>query len=62
MPEYGLSRYTQLSYVFSSAGLTWWYDGDKAQAVAEAKKSQKDLGGNKGIQEFRYWREFKENN
>lgn len=62
MPEYGLSRYTQLSFVFSSAGLTWWYDADKAKAVAEAKKSQKDLGGNKGIQEFRYWREFKENN
>ena len=60
MPEYGISRFTQLSFVFGTAGLTWWFDADKANAIAEAKKSKKDLGGNKNIIEFTFWRDFNE--
>lgn len=58
MPSFGISRYTQLSYVYSAAGLLWWSDPAKASALAEAKKSKKDLGGNKNIVEFSFWRDF----
>jgi len=60
MPEYGIGRYTQLAYVFSSAGLTWWADPEKVAALNEAKKNKTDLGGNKGVIEFRYWKDFSE--
>ncbi|MBK7032118.1 MAG: hypothetical protein IPH49_02340 [Ignavibacteria bacterium] len=60
MPEYGISRFTQLSYVYGTAGLLWWYDGEKATALAEAKKNKTDLGGNKNIIEFTFWRDFNE--
>jgi microcin C transport system substrate-binding protein len=60
MPEYGIGRYAQLSFVYGTAALTWWYDAEKASALAEAKKSKKDLGGEKGILEYRYWREYSE--
>ncbi len=62
MPEYGISRYTQLSYIYGTAGLTWWYDAEKADALAEARKDKKDLGGSKGVIEFRFWRDFKDGN
>ncbi len=60
MPEYGISRYTQLSYVFSAAGLTWWADPEKIAALEDARKNKKDLGGNKEIVEFRFWKNFSE--
>ena len=58
MPEYGIGRYTQLSYVFGAAGLTWWSDDEKTAKLAEARKNKTDLGGNKGVTEFRYWKDF----
>lgn len=58
MPKYGLGRYTQLSFVYGTAGLSWWYDKEKADALAEARKSKKDLGGEKGILVHDYWRNF----
>lgn len=58
MPEYGIGRYTQLSYVFGAAGLTWWHDDEKASKLSEARKNKTDLGGNKGVTEFRYWKDF----
>ncbi|MBK9183592.1 MAG: hypothetical protein IPM83_10830 [Ignavibacteria bacterium] len=60
MPEYGISRFTQLSYVYGTAGLLWWYDSEKATALVEAKKNKTDLGGNKNIIEFTFWRDFNE--
>jgi hypothetical protein len=59
MPEYGVGRYTQLSFVYGTAGLTWWADPEKVEALAAAKKEKKDLGGEKTIKEYRYWRDFK---
>lgn len=58
MPDYGVGRYTQLSTVFLFAGVTWWYDAEKAAKLAEARKNKTDLGGNKGVTEFRYWKDF----
>lgn len=58
MPEYGVGRYTQLSTVSLFAGVTWWYDAEKAAKLAEARKNKTDLGGNKGVTEFRYWKDF----
>ncbi len=59
MPEYVLPRQAQLSYVYQTIALTWWYEPEKAAAIAEAKKSKKDLGGNKDIQEVLYWKNLK---
>lgn len=59
MPEYVLPRQAQLSYVYQTIALTWWYEPEKAAAITEAKKSNKDLGGNKNIQEILYWKNLK---
>lgn len=59
-PTYGLPRYAQLSYAYGNVGLTWWYDSDKAKAIVEAKKTNKALDGDKGVNEIRFWREFKD--
>jgi hypothetical protein len=45
--------------VYGTAGLTWWSDPEKVEALAAAKKEKKDLGGEKTIKEYRYWRDFK---
>jgi microcin C transport system substrate-binding protein len=58
MPNYGIGRYTQLSYVYGTAGLTWWYDDEKAAKVAEARKNKGDIGGDKGVVVHDFWRNF----
>jgi len=60
MPSYGISKYTQLSYVYGTAGLLWWSDPEKVLALTEARKAKKDLGGTKSIIEFTFWRDFNE--
>jgi len=61
MPDYGLTRYAQLSYVLSQAAGLWWYDAEKADALKEAKANKKDLGGDKKVIEIRYWRDYMQN-
>lgn len=56
MPEFVLPRLTQLSYLYQTIALTWWYEPAKAAAIEEAKKTKKDLGGNKSIQVVNYWK------
>jgi microcin C transport system substrate-binding protein len=56
MPEYVLPRLTQLSYLYQTIAMNWWYEPEKAAAIEEAKKTKKDLGGNKAIQEVKYWK------
>lgn len=60
MPEYVLPRYTQLSYVYATVAATWWYDPQKAERLRRAMARGEDLGGPKGIQEIRYWKELAE--
>jgi hypothetical protein len=43
---------------YLSAGLTWWYEPTKADALADARKSKGDIGGEKGIVVHDYWRNF----
>ncbi len=58
MPEYVLPRYTQLSYVYATIASTWWYDPQKAERLRQAMLRGEDLGGPKGIQEIRFWKEL----
>ncbi|KXK33701.1 MAG: ABC transporter substrate-binding protein [Flavobacteriales bacterium] len=58
MPEYGLSRYAQLGYLYGTIVSSWWYEPEKAEALKEAMKNKKDLGGDKSIRTIDYWRKF----
>ena len=58
LPKYGLGRYTQLSYVYGTAGLSWWYDTEKAAKIEEARKSKSDIGGDKNVIIHDFWRTY----
>lgn len=59
MPDFVVGRYSQLSYIYQTIALTWWWDPEKVAAVEEAKKANKALDGDKGIREVRYWKDMK---
>lgn len=58
MPEYGLPRYGQLSYALRTAATYWWYEPEKAAALAEAKKNNSKLSDPSAIQTLRYWKDY----
>jgi hypothetical protein len=37
----------------------WWYDAEKAKALEDAKKNNKQLTGNSAIREVSYWKNLK---
>ncbi len=59
MPEFVAPRYTQLSYIYRTIAMTWWYDPEKAAAIEAAKAKKADIDGPKEIQENRYWKSLK---
>lgn len=59
VPEFGLPRFAQLSYVYSNIATTWWYDEAKAKRLAKAVKEKKSLGNSGDIEEIRFWDKFK---
>ncbi len=59
MPEFVAPRLTQLSYLYRTLAMTWWYDPEKAAAIDAAKAAKKDVDGPKTIQENRFWKEHK---
>lgn len=55
VPEFGLPRFAQLSYVYSKVATTWWYDEEKAKRLAKAMKEKKSLANSGDIEEIRFW-------
>ncbi len=59
MPDYVAPRYTQLSYLYRTLSMTWWWDPEKAAAIEEAKAKKTDVEGPRTVQENNFWKNLK---
>jgi len=59
VPEWVLAKNSSLGTHDFAIMTGWWYDAEKVQALADAKKNKKKLNGNSAIREVSYWKNLK---
>ena len=59
VPEWVLAKTSSLGMHDLAIMTGWWYDAEKAKALEEAKKNNKQLTGNSAIREVSYWKNLK---
>ena len=58
--EFGVPRYTELSYLYRTLAFIWWYDATKVSAIDAAKARKSDIAGPKTILENRFWKNLRD--
>ncbi len=59
VPEWVLAKTSSLGMHDLAIMTGWWYDAEKAKALEDAKKNNKQLTGNSAIREVSYWKNLK---